>query len=230
MRLVIICNIFMKHKDKIILSVIFFGLLILIFFRLGKMLSFPDQNWTLEKGEKIKMSSDVLQKFEATRDGLARIKILFGSSDTKPGGTFSFKLYDENCQDIIRETNLDIVSLDSGNTLDFVFPKINNSKNKMFCLKLSYAQKKGGKKAQIFVINNSMPEKKYFSINGEEKAGQSISMRPAYKNENIFKDFSELNKRMSQYKPWFLKHYYLWFISLGFIILSVSLVMILIIL
>ena len=220
----------MRYKNKIILSIIFCGLLILIFFRLEKTLSFPDQNWTLEKGEKIKISFEVVQKFETTRDGLTRVKILFGSSDTKPGGTFNFKLYEENCQNIIRETNLDIVSLDSGNTVDFVFPKINDSKNKIFCLKLNYTQKEGGKKAQIFVINNTMPEKKYLSINGEEKTGQAISMRPAYKNKYFWQDLSELNQRMSQYKPWFLKHYYLWFISLGFVILSISLIVFLIIL
>lgn len=219
----------MSNKNKIILGVIFFGLFFLIFFRLNKLMSFPDQRWTLEKGEKIKMSSEIVQKFEADRDGLARVKILFSSSDVKPGGTFNFQLYSENCQDILREVNLGITSLDSGNTVDFIFPKVKDSKNKTFCLKLKYAQKEGGKKANIFVIKNSMPQNKFLSINDEEFHGKSLAMRPAYRNSNLLKDFSELNQRMSQYKPWFLKHYFLHMIMFGFIILSIVLVLLLII-
>ncbi|MDO9231738.1 MAG: hypothetical protein Q7U36_04680 [bacterium] len=219
----------MLYKDKIILSVIFLGLSILIFFRLEKTLSFPDQSWSLIEGEKIKITSEIVQKFEADHNGLTRIKILFGNSDVSPGGTFDFKIYDENCQDIIREINLDITSLDSGNTTDFVFPKISDSKNKIFCLKLSYEQKKGGKKANVFINENRMVQNKFFSINGEEKASQSLSMRPAYRNENLWQDSVELNQRMSQYKPLFLKHYFLSIIIFGFIILSILLVAILII-
>ena len=219
----------MLQKDKIILGIAFLGLLFAIFFRLEKTLSFPDQNWPLIEGERIKITSEIIQKFEADRNGLTRIKILFGNSDVSPGGTFNFKIYDENCQDIIREKNLEITSLGSGNTVDFVFPKISDSKNKIFCLKLSYAQKKGGKKANVFINENRMAQNKFFSINGEEKTGQSLSMRPAYRNENLWQDSVELNQRMSQYKPFFLKHYFLSIIIFGFIILSILLVAILLV-
>ena len=220
----------MPKKDKLVLSLIFFGLLSLIFFDLEKNLSFPDQNWSLEKGEKAKISSEIVQKFQADRDGLTRIKILFGSSDVAPGGKFDFKIYQENCQDIVRKTTLEITSLDSENTTDFIFSKIKNSKNKIFCFKLSYTQKKGGKKTNVFINENSMEQNKFLSVNGEEKKDQSLAMRPAYRNENIFQDFIELNQRISQYKPFFLKHYFLWFIIIGFIILSLTLIVMLIIL
>ncbi|MFZ2193529.1 MAG: hypothetical protein WAV31_04775 [Candidatus Moraniibacteriota bacterium] len=220
----------MSNRNKLILIIFFFLLLLVIFFRLNKALSFPDQAWKLEKGEKIKMSSEVIQKFEADRDGLTRVKILFGSSDVKPGGIFNFKLYDENCQDILREVELEITSLDSGNTVDFIFPKVKDSKNKTFYLRLKYVQKEGGKKANIFVIENLMPQNKFLSVNNEEFHGKSLAMRPAYRSSNLLKDFSELNQRMSQYKPWFLKHYFLHLIMFGFIILSIFLVLLLVLL
>ena len=219
----------MINKNRIIFFAIFFGLLILIFFQLNKQLSFPDQNWPVVKGEKIKIHSEVIQKFRADQNNLARIKILFGNSDVSPGGKFNLKIYEENCQDIIRETNLNISSLDSNNTTDFVFKKIKNSKDKIFCFKLSYKQKKNGKKAQLFVIDNSMEQNKFLSVNGEEKTGQSLAMRPAYKNNYLWQDFSQLNQRMSQYKPWFLKHYCLDFIIFSFILLSIVLVVVLVI-
>lgn len=191
---------------------------------------FPDTSWPLEKGEKTKLDSEIIQKFEADRDGLSKIKILFGDSDVSPGGTFSLKVFDESCQEPVRSAKLDIRELNSDTTVDFVFPRIESSKGKVYCLKLSYSQKKGGKKANIFVIGNTMKQNKYFSINGQEMAGQSVSMRPAYKKASLFEDAGELNERISQYKPWFLKHYFLWFISIGFILLSIGLVTILILL
>jgi len=75
-----------------------------------------------------------------------------------------------------------------------------------------------------------MEQNKFLSVNGEEKKNQSLAMRPAYRNENIFQDFIELNQRISQYKPFFLKHYFLWFIIIGFIILSLTLIVMLVIL
>jgi len=57
-----------------------------------------------------------------------------------------------------------------------------------------------------------------------------LSMRPAYENDNWKQDISELSQRISQYKPWFLKHFYLDAIAILFIVLSVGLVTILILL
>ncbi len=225
-------DIFNKIEKKLTARNIFILLLILllgiIFFNFFKVWSFPDTAWPLAKGEKTKINSEIIQKFTADRDGLARIKILFGDSDISPGGQFNLKIHEENCQNIIRETTLNIISLDSDNTVDFIFSQIKNSKNKTFCLRLSYAQKKGGKKANIFIADNSRPENKFLSVNGAEKTGQSIAMRPAYKNNRLWQDFTELNQRVSQYKPWFLKHYCFDFIIFGFLVLSVLLVIILI--
>ena len=226
-------QIYLKLKPYITAKNIFLLLVVLflgiIFWNFGKAWSFPDTSWPLAKGEKEKIRTEVVQKFTASRNGLARIEILFGNSDVSPGGRFTFKLLEEDCQKSVRETDLDITSLNSDNTTDFIFSKINDSKDKTYCLAISYAQKKGGKKAEIFIADNTLPEKKYFSVNGEEMAGKSLPMRPAYKNANLFQDIEELNQRISQYKPWFLKHYYLYVIVFGFLILSIALVAILII-
>lgn len=219
----------MLKKIKLIFIAVFFGLLILIFFTLGNIWSFPDTEWPLTKGDKEKIRTEVVQKFKANRDGLARIKILFGNSDINSGGTLIFKLFDEDCEESIRTTRLDINSLNSDNTTDFIFSKIKDSKDKTYCFKLSYDQKKDSKKINVFIAENKMAQNKFLSVNGEELIGQSLAMRPAYKNATLFGDINELNQRISQYKPWFLKHYYLYFIAFGFLILSIILLTALII-
>jgi len=55
--------------------------------------------------------------------------------------------------------------------------------------------------------------------------GKSLAMRPAYLNHYFWQDIQELNQRISQYKPWFLKHYFLDFIGLGFLSLSLLLLL-----
>ena len=51
------------------------------------------------------------------------------------------------------------------------------------------------------------------------RPNESLSFRPVYRNKTLLADFVELNQRMSQYKPWFLKS-----VSLGGItLLSIGL-------
>lgn len=227
-------EIYQKIKPHITPKIFFISLIVLIliivFFNLSRIFSFPDTAWPLEKGEKEKIHTEVIQKFIASRDGLSGVKILFGSSDVSPGGTLNLKIYQENCQKIVREVDLGITKLNSNNATNFNFPKIKDSAEKTFCLNLSYIKKGGGKKAEIFVIENPRSENKYFSLNGEETQGKAIPFRPTYKNATVFGDIYELNQRLSQYKPWFLKHYFMYFVSFGFLVLSVALIIILIIL
>jgi hypothetical protein len=206
---------------------IFLLLFAIIFWNFSRAWSFHDTSWPLEKGEKEKIRTEIMQKFKAERDGLARIKVLFGSSDVSPGGTFTLDILDEDCKKSVRKIELDITSLESDKLTDFIFPKIKDSNGKTYCLTLSYDQMKGGKKAEIF-LSPRAPQVTYFSINGQELTDKSMPMRPAYKNASIFGDIEEMNQRISQYKPFFLKHYYLYFIVFGFLILSIGLVIILI--
>lgn len=225
---------YISKKTILLTSIIV--LLFFVFLKLSHTLSFPDTNWLMQRENKIELEAEkpIIQKFKANRDNLARIEFLFGRSYLKSiGGNLKIQLADENCSIIISEKYLKISSLSLDDANDFIFPKIANSKDRIYCVKISFmpgAKNTPKKKPSVFINNNSKPENIYLfnSATNEELKNRSLSMRPAYKNNTIWQDATELNKRISQYKPWFLKQHYLSFIILLFIILSVALVVFLI--
>lgn len=222
----------MKYfSPKNILLLLLAIILIVVFGNFANQLSFPDTNWPLDKGEKVKIKtgSSVIQKFTADRDNLARINILFGNSNLDQGATLDLKVYDETCSKLVRESSYFVSGIGSDNTEDFQFSKIPDSHDKTFCLNLSFVPKVASKSTAIFVINNNMGQNKSLTIEGQNFPGQSLSMRPGYKNSNPWGDLTQLNQRMSQYKPWFLKHYFLAAIAISFVVFSLLLLAVLIV-
>lgn len=218
---------FLKKNIFLFFTII---LLLVILFKLIGDWSFPDTSWPLEKDEKVKIEAGtpLVQKFTANRDGLARIKVLFANSSLGDGGTLAMKIYDETCVSFLRQSTFTVTSLDSDNTIDFAFSRIPDSKDKAFCLNLTYEPKKGAKSANIFLLNNPSPESQFLSLNGQVRPDQSIAMRPAYQNASWWQNIIELDQRISQYKPWFLKSYYLMAIAFLFIFFSILAVVLLI--
>lgn len=205
------------QKILLAISAIF---LIAIFFKFAQLLSFPDSSIVLQKGllVKIQPKETVTQKFTADRNGLAKVEALLRSPGIKyeNGDKMEMKLLEENCEKIIFTGELKLLFLNSNNLYEFNFPRIDDSKNKTYCLSATFQNKKANAKSIQF-----------FTAGDQEN--QPLSIRPVYKNSNIFENLSELNQRISQYKPWFLKHYFLWFISFGFILLSILIIVTLII-
>lgn len=205
---------------KIFLTVLSL-LFIVIFWRFAAELSFPEADINLQKGAIIKLQpeSSLQQKFTATREGLVKVEFLLRS----PGIAFEkndrveMELADETCRHSLQKGELRSSFLASDNLYEFNFEKVTDSKNKTFCLIATFKPTKASAKAiQFFTFG--------------EETGQPLSIRPVYKNQNAWQDINELDRRISQYKPWFLKHYFLLAISLLFIILSIASVAILIIL
>ena len=190
-----------------------------VFWRFYSLLFFPDSSIVLQKGLGVKLNPQetLAQKFTANRNGLAKIETIMHKSGIKyeNGDKVETKIADKNCQEILREGELKKSFLDSENLYEFKFSPILDSEEKEFCF------------IATFLPKNDKAKSLQFYRTGEEE-NQPYSIRPVYKNQNIFQDASELNQRISQYKPWFLKHYYLYAVSILFIILSVSLVIILI--
>ena len=208
-----------KFSSKKIFLAIFGLLLVAIFWRFATELSFPDSSINLQKGLTVKLQSknSLTQKFTATRAGLTKIEVLLRSPgiEFEKGDQMTMQLADENCQKIISKGKLQSSFLSSNNLYEFVFPKIDDSKDKTYCLIATFqAQRSDTKNVQFFTMGDA--------------ADQPLSLRPVYRNQNVLQNLNELNQRMSQYKPWFLKHYFLWFVVFGFIFLSIGLVAILI--
>ena len=198
-----------SFKTVFLGSIIFFTVLIL--WNLSKGWGFPDTRFPMEKGEKIKLDeTGATQTFIANRNGLSGINVLFGGSSIKEGGTLSFAILDEHCEATLREEKRFVWTLNADNSTDFFFSSLPDSDGKAFCFKTNFAPEKGSKKAAIFSIPNTLPDEKLsLSINGELRPGESLALRPVYRNASLFANFVELNHRISQYKPWFLKEAFL---------------------
>lgn len=206
--------------------------LVLITVRLVNLWSFPDTDWILKKGEKTALESNypLLQKFTAAKNNLSKIEILFSSSDIKPGGAILMEVLDENCSRILRKREMRATNLEAENTYAFRFSRIPDSQGKTYCLALSYSPFiENGKKAKVFLANTSPTGSIALIIpDGEEIENKSLAMRPGYQKNTVWENIQAINQRISQYKPWFLKHYFLYAIVSLFVLLSLLLITVLI--
>ncbi len=245
----------MKFKnfktEYILLSIIAIGLVLIFGSFLGQ-LNFTDTSQQLERGGRVEIiDGDVVeQRFIAKQNGLNNLRILFGNKKLQEYNSVKFILADGNCQRKISEKVLrGEYDFDSNYLYNFYFPKIKNSKNKEYCLKIKLETEKKwstwrkikskiwkNKKIKMQKVrlfegigeNNSNKVKHYIMKNRSDKIkdeGQfPVFFQPSYKKKNIWQDFSQLNQRISQYKPWFLKGKYLTIILLlGFIITGYTL-------
>ena len=197
---------------RILVGVLIVGL-ILIGVSFFRQLNFPSGEYVLEKGPRIEIiPGDVLeQKFIADRNGLSNLKILFGGKQLARGYHLDLILADKNCTKEIRKTTLrGGQKFDSKYLYDFKFSKIDDSNNKEYCLKIVYT---------TTAENPKKKEVRLFENNSQGHDGQFI-FRPSYKNSTILQDFQQLNQRISQYKPWFLKDLYLKVIILLSVLLT----------
>jgi len=206
------------------LATIFF---FLVFLSLDGRWSFPDTQWDLSgNGEKIEVKPEhpIRQKFEADRNNLSRIRILFGRSYNKDGGGISLKLADESCQNVLREESFKRSAIQSEGYYDFKFAKINDSKDQKFCLLVGFKpQNEKYKKLSMFLATGTFSENQMIDIGQDESSetkNGALAMRPAYQGNSLLGNISELNQRISQYKPWFLKNVYLHVVSFLFLLLT----------
>jgi len=225
----------MRHlsEKKILLLILLFGLL-LVFYKFISVFYFPDSDWKMSREQKIELevNKPVIQKFRSDKNNLAALEFLFGRSSLKKvNGKIHFQILEENCTEKIADSYLTPQDINPDDSNAFTFDKIADSENKIYCLKLIF-EASDSKTKNPFVFtnpNDSSDNVSLVDVSGNELKNQSLSMRPAYKSDTFWQDATELNKRISQYKPWFLKQYFLGFIIISLMLLSVLLVAILLV-
>jgi len=216
-------------KTKIFLITFFVFSFCFVIFYFFQKLGFSDISWQLKEKEKytLTVGTKVVQKFVASRDGLSEVQILFSGPNLKEPGKFKIELRNENCSEIIRETEIEAFKMASDNPLRFKFSRIPDSKGKVFCLELAFNHNDISEKTKVYFSKNPHPDAMSLYYKNDIKDA-SLAMRPVYLNENWRQNLSELNQRISQYKPVFLKHYFLYVIAFSFILITFLLVLILI--
>lgn len=208
-------------------------MLVLIFAKFFNILSFPDPEIILEKGEIISLQPNfsLTQTFLAKRNNLTKIEFMLRKPGPKDNDIVKIEIADENCSKTIYQGTLEESFLASDNLYDFQFSKIPDSIGKTYCLKATFIPgHTDSQSIKFFMTENQDPKFILKDNSGAEIKNQSLSMRLAYRNDTLSQDMSELSQRISQYKPWFLKHFYLNTIAILFVVLSIGLVTVLILL
>ena len=208
-------------------------MLIIIFGKFFSIIAFPDSETALIKGElfQMKPETSLTQTFVANRDNLMKIEFLMRTPGPQRGDVVKMEIADETCANVIRQGELQKSFLGSDNLYDFQFSKIPDSNGKIYCLKATLQKNSSSKSIRFFMMENKNPQFKLTDMsNVNNTENQSLSIRSAYRNDTLSQDMSEFSQRISQYKPWFLKHFYLDAILILFVVLSVGLVTILILL
>ena len=200
---------------------------ILIFFRFSTLIAFPDAH-TLDRDQiqKILPGQTFSQQFIADRDTLQTIQILMKGPGIKKGDTIIAKLADDTCVDTLRENVLEASFLNSDNLYLFTFPRIADSKEKKYCLLITFQEENHSSKyLQFFTTRQDNATLLLMNTaTNEPLNGQSLSLRAVYRNDSLWQDLAELNARISQYKPWFLKNIFIGTIAILFVTLSIALV------
>ena len=200
---------------------------LLIFFRFFTLISFPATH-ILAKGDTIKIfpGQTFSQKFTASRDNLETIQVLLRAPGIKSGDTVTMKLGDAHCRDTLRDGTLERPFLNTDDLYAFTFPPIGHSAGEAYCMLLSYQTTQGQSKyLRFFTVAPDNPD---FLLTdtalNTPVNGQSLSLRTVYRNDHWWEDLYELNQRISQYKPWFLKDSAIGAIAILFVILSITLI------
>lgn len=218
-------------NSKYIFCGIFLSALAVVFYFFLANLAFPDSDYNFVTGGSAKLypGLPVFQIFTAKDNNLSQIKIALKNSSVNFSEKIVFELADENCEKILATDKINWYT-PVGIFYRFNFEKIKDSRDKKYCLSATFYSNKKGDYPEISISKSEIFKDSSFTNTGKNKTyqGRTLIFRPAYENENVWQNLQELNQRMSQYKPWFLKNIYLSAIILLTIILSITLVLLLI--
>jgi len=194
-------------------------------------INFSQSEIVLEKDHvfKLQLRETLNQKFTSSRDGLSKIHLALKSIDIEEGDKVMMEIADESCNEILRRGLLLQTPYSSENLYEFIFDRIPDSAEKTYCLKATVLETKENVEPIIFFTTGTVHyEFKAQNQSTGKETTTHLSMRPGYTNESLLQNLSEINQRISQYKPWFLKQHSITALFLLTLITSFSLLVVII--
>lgn len=183
-----------------------------IFSRLLCQLSFPDSDYNfLGKDKRVELESgkSVTQVFTTKRDGLDQVKIILGGLGSLGWhDTITLALLEPNCETSITQ---DIISWLTPEPLiyyRFHFDRIDHSAEQRYCLKVTYFAPEHHKDRPYLAASDGaqFSQAAYFDeARNRYYEGRSLQIRPAYSHASFTDNLTELETRLSQYKPGFIQ-------------------------
>ena len=196
----------------IFLFLIFIGIIFCKFFN---TLTFSDSSLNFEgdngKQEKLYPNAQLIQKITATENNLNQIDISINKFSADFGEKIVLEVKDENCGKTIAQSKIDAFTWNSPGYEKFRFKTIPDSKDRIFCLKITYIPFRKEQDKKIYISSYPAEGSSYINTGKsiEEQKNRTLKLKPAYENDSNWQNFSELSDRMSQYKPDYLKGTYL---------------------
>ncbi len=222
-----------KKTIKWLIGIFIFGFLLIIF-TFWRWLVFPTDYRLFETNGKIILQPNeaLSQVFEAKDDNLSQIQIILHNEAMPWGENLTLSIRDENCENVIRSTQVDW-PLHAPKQYDyFTFPVIPDSKNQTYCLYLLFeAPKKRKNMPYVLTMENTGDAKD--QITEWKKSGipkeypeQSFVFHATYAT-NTAQTLSEFARRLSAYKAnYFQGNASLWIIAI-FLLVTLALTLIL---
>ncbi len=218
---------------KYILIASFIVGLFFIFFFFYYKLQFCNFENTFQKDSKIELKAyeSLNQKIISSKNNLSEIEFLLGGNNLKTGDKIELTLSDSQCQKILHQKIIKgPQTLSTKYSFHFSFIPLKKSANKIYCFKIKYLSSQKKKKIRLYQ-NNKMKDnylqEDLFLFNKESQLKQkfktSLALRLKYKNDNIKQDLQQLNQRISQYKPSFLKKNWLTSLFIFFVLFTIIL-------
>jgi hypothetical protein len=227
-----------KFKFNNLLLITFSAFIFFVFLRFFLFLSFPLSDFmaSQDKENTLYAGYPIIQHFTANKNNLRQVNFAIRDFPKFPGDKICFELMDNDCVNQIASDSINFSSLSYPSYKPFKFQAILDSKGESYCAKITFSPliKRSFFLPKVLSTKfKTDPAVKYYNAgdkNGKGKTykDQTLAMKPAYGSGSFLNDISTINKRISQYKPWFLKHYWLYAIAFSFMIFSVLLVVLLI--
>jgi hypothetical protein len=157
----------------------------------------------------------VTQTFTSRRNGMNQIRIPIGNSSLHLQESILFELLDENCATPLAASRFYAWSADWHGYYAFAFPAIPESRDKSYCFRATFSSDKNLKGEKPTIAATQDPEERFSdrvltdANKNKRYPGQTLFLRPAYTTGTVSGDISVFIDRMSQYKPWFFKGYFL---------------------
>ncbi len=164
------------------------------------------------KTKKITLSpgEPVTQTFTAHDNGLYQLRIVLGNTDLQQDESIALRLLDGACRETIA-TDFRRESRKQGAYTVFSFPVLSDSRDKQYCFSATYDSPENRKGDKPYLSAIDEPDIAFAdrtltdSGKGRTYPSQSLFLRPAYTQGNTLDDIWELENRLSQYKPAFVK-------------------------
>ena len=219
---------FEGQGQKFLLGLLSIGV-VLIFSGLFSRLSFPDSSYNFlgkDKRVELEPGKSVTQVFTADRDGLDRIKIMIGDLDTLGyQDSVALALTEPDCKTLIATDTISFLTPAPRIYSAFDFDRIEHSAGQTYCLKISYAAAERPKQRPYLAASEgeTFADTAYFDEAKDRfYTGRSLQMRPSYSHASFRDDLRELEERLSQYKPEFMKG---WLLILGLLVTLTSILL-----